>query len=100
LNQDKTVWEGPFVLDSRVHHLIRHINTVYPNEDNWRLTKEKEGIGSAEGTMRWKQTNQGLSKGIRGESISGVGLKELLESERRKKERQELSKTSGTSIGR
>ncbi len=56
------------------------------------MTKEKEVIGSAEGTMGWKQTYQGLSKGIRGESISGVGLKELLESERRKKERQESNK--------
>jgi hypothetical protein len=92
LNQDKTVWEEPFVLDSRVHHLIRNNNTEHPNEDNWRLTKEKEVIGSAEGTMGWKQTYQGLSKGIRGESISGVGLKELFESEKRKKERQELNK--------
>ena len=55
-------------------------------------TQSEEVIGSAEGTMRWKQTYRGLSKGIRGESISGVGLKELFESERRTKERQELNK--------
>ncbi len=29
LNEDKTVWEGPFDLDSHVHHLIRHNNTVH-----------------------------------------------------------------------
>ena len=48
-------------------------------------TQSEEVIGSAEGTMGWKRTYRGLSKGIRGEIISGVGLKELLESERRKK---------------
>ena len=91
LNEDKKVWEGPFDLDSRVHRLIRHNNTVYPNEDNWRLTKEKEVLGATEGILKGKQTYQCLSKEIRRGGIPGVGLKELLESERRKKERQELN---------
>ena len=91
LNEDKKDWEGPFDLDSRVHHLIRHNNTVHPNEDNWRLTKEKEVLGATEGILKGKQTYQCLSKEIRGGGIRGVGLKELLESERRKKERRELN---------
>ncbi len=93
LNEDKKIWEGPFDLDSRIHHLIRHNNSAHPNEDNWRLTKEKELLRSTEGTLGKRQTNlSGLSEAIRGRGIPGVGLKELLESERRKKERQELNK--------
>ena len=47
LNEDKKVWEGPFDLDTPSHHLIRHNNTVHPNEDSWRLTREKEVLSSA-----------------------------------------------------
>jgi len=92
LNEDKKVWEGPFALDTPIHHLVRHNNSVHPNEDSWKLTREKEVLSSAEGTSKMDQPYQGLTKAIRGQGIPGVGLKELLESERRKKEREELNK--------
>jgi hypothetical protein len=34
LNKDKKVWERPFDLDTPIHHLIRHNNTVHPSEDS------------------------------------------------------------------
>jgi hypothetical protein len=93
LNKDKKLWEGPFALDTPIHHLIRHNNMVHPDEDSWRLTRDKEVLSSAERTNNnTGETYQGFSKAIRGKGIPGVGLKELLESERRKKEKEELNK--------
>jgi hypothetical protein len=65
---------------------------VHPSEDSWRLTREKEVLSSAEATKKMDQPYKGFSKAIRGKGIPGVGLKELLESERRRKEIAELNK--------
>jgi hypothetical protein len=92
LNNDKKVWEGPFALETDLNQLLRHNNTVHPNEDSWKLTRDKEVVNSDDGAKTMGQFYQGFSKAVRGQEIPGVGLKELLESERRKKEREELNK--------
>jgi hypothetical protein len=65
---------------------------VHPNEDSWKLTRDKEVFNSNEGAKTMGQSYKGFSKAIRDQGIPGVGLKELLESERKKKEREELNK--------
>jgi hypothetical protein len=85
LNTECNEYQGPFDLDSKVHHLIQYHNRVFPGQnDKWTITPENELSKEGLPVMQ-PYPYQGFTKGLHGTGGKKITLQELLESERKKK---------------
>ncbi len=73
LNEKRGEYEGPFSVDTTIQQLIAHKERIHP--------QQTQDMPPTAGSLR----------AVRGNRVPNVGLKEMMERERKSKKRKEMS---------